>query len=295
VRIPIQSEIAPPLWRRVALAGLLAAFLPALAPAAQSAYTQEPADSLVRAVIENEARDDDSRVPYLYRLRRQWPERSETRDIVSTRDGLVASLVAVNDEPPDAGLRARDDARIEALLANSEEQLKRKRQQEKDAERVRKMIRTLPDAFLYEHDGVEDSPHGPLLRLKFRPRPEFDPPTRETLVFKGMEGFILLHERDRRLVKIDAMLVKDVKLGWGILAHLDKGGRFMVEKTRLPSGRWEIFRMTLNFRGKALLFKTIRIEQQQAIINFQPVPSDLTLAQGVALLRKQNGVVAEKK
>ncbi len=278
---------------RAATLLLLLATMPSAAGAQQSA--QESPQELVRAAVANALRDGDQRTPYIYRLRREKPAASsEVRDIIMTRDGLVARLVAFNDQPLTTEQRARDDARISKLLSDPREQAKRRRQQEEERARVRHMLSALPDAFLYEHDGQEQSPSGTLIRLKFRPNPEFDPPTRETLVYKGMTGTILIDENERRIARLDATLVETVNLGWGLVAHLDKGGRFTIDQTRLPSGQWEITAMTLDFTGRAFLFKSLKIQSRQTITDFRPAPADLTLAEGVALLRKQNGIVAGK-
>ncbi|HXE90639.1 MAG TPA: hypothetical protein VNK82_06710 [Terriglobales bacterium] len=250
---------------------------------------------LVRKAVDNTLKDGDRDAPYIYRLRRERPGvNSETRDIVMTRDGLVARLVAFNDRPLTDEQRARDDARISRLLSDPREQARRRRQQEEERARVRRMLSALPEAFLYEPDGQEQGPSGTLIRLKFRPNPEFDPPTRETIAFKGAEGTILIDEDEHRIARFDATLVQDVNVGWGLLAHLNKGGRFIVEQTRLPDGNWETTSMTLDFTGRAFLFKSLKIQSRQTITDFRPAPAGLSLAEGVALLRKQNGIVAGK-
>ncbi|HEV2021645.1 MAG TPA: hypothetical protein VGQ94_03875, partial [Terriglobales bacterium] len=152
-----------------------------------------------------------------------------------------------------------------------------------------------PDAFLYEFDGSEVGPHGDLARLKFRPAPKFEPPSRETIIYRGMEGTVVVEPRDLRLVRIEAALVEDVTLGWGLLARLNKGGRITMEQSLLPDGEWQTTSMTLDFIGKAFLFKTIRIKQKQSISEFRPVPANPSLAEGIALLKKQDTAVAEKK
>jgi hypothetical protein len=250
---------------------------------------------LVRRAIDNTLKDSDKSPAYIYRLRREKPGvNSEIRDIVMTRDGLVARLVAFNDRPLTEEQRARDDARIDKLLSDPREQAKRRRQQEEERKRVRGMLSALPDAFLYELDGHEPGPSGTLVRLKFRPNPEFDPPTRETIAFKGAQGTILIDEDEHRIARFDATLVQDVNVGWGLLAHLNKGGRFTVAQNRLPDGNWETTSMTLDFTGRAFLFKSLKIQSRQTVTDFRPVPADLTLAEGVALLRKQDGIVAGK-
>ena len=106
---------------------------------------------------------------------------------------------------------------------------------------------------------------------------------------------MVVEPRDLRLVRIDATLIEDATLGWGLLARLNKGGRFTLEQAQLPDGNWATTRMRLDFTGKAFLFKTIRIKQRQAITEFRPAPANLSLAEGIELLKKQNGTAAEKK
>jgi hypothetical protein len=255
----------------------------------------ETAQELVRKVIARELEAKEKPGRYIYRLRREGPEGSWTRDIIDTRDGLVSRLIATNDQPATAEERARDDRRLEKLLADPEEQRKHKQRQEKDAEQVRKLLRVLPDAFLYEYDSAEPGPHGDLARLKFHRNPSFDPPSRETIIYKGMEGTMVVEPHDLRVARIDASLVEDATLGWGLLARLNKGGRITLEQSLLPDGEWATTRMTLDFTGKAFLFKTIRIKQKQSITDFRPAPTGLSLAEGIELLKKQDAAVAEKK
>lgn len=278
----------------LAAAGMLAS------PSAAQTSAPAPAESaqeLVRRVIERELAEQEKPGRYIYRLRREGPEGSSStiRDIIDTRDGLVSRLIATNDRPATTEERARDDRRLEKLLHEPEEQRRHKERQDKDAEQVRRLVRALPGAFLYEYDGSEPGPRGELVRLKFHRNPQFNPPSRETIIYKGMEGTMVVEPRELRLVRMDATLAEDVTLGWGLLARLRKGGRFTLEQSLLPNGDWQTTGMTLDFTGKAFLFKTIRIQQQQTITEFRPAPAGLSLAEGIELLKKQGNAVAEKK
>ena len=51
--------------------------------------------------------------------------------------------------------------------------------------------------------------------------------------------------------------------------------------------------MTLSFTGKMLFFKGITIKSNEVYSDFRPVPPDLTFAQGVELLRRQEAVLAD--
>jgi hypothetical protein len=255
----------------------------------------ETAQELIRKVIARQLAEEEKTGRYIFRLRRETPEGSWARDIVDTRDGLVARVIAINDQPLSAEERAKDDRRLEKLLKDPGEQRKRKERQEKDAQETRGLIRALPDAFLGEYDGSEPGPHGNLVRLKLRRNPKFDPPSREAIIFKGMEGTMVVEPRELRMVRIDATLVEDATLGWGLLARLNKGGRFTLEQSLLPDGNWETTRMTLDFTGKMFLFKTLRIQQKQSITDFRATPPGLSLAEGIELLKKQDAAVVERK
>ena len=69
-----------------------------------------------------------------------------------------------------------------------------------------------------------------LVRMKFRPNPRYEPPSRVEQVLPGMEGTILVDAGKYRIAKIDGTLAREVSFGWGILGHLDRGGRFVVEQ-----------------------------------------------------------------
>ncbi len=148
--------------------------------------TSTPND-LVRAVVQNElnAHDEGS---YRYRDWRQTPDGSKTKEMVETRDGVVAKLIAINDHPLTPDQRKAEEDRLQNLLAHPELQQQKKKEQEQDADRVKKMFRELPNAFNYEYAGVEPGGTGELIHLKFKPNPNYNPPSRETAVFKAMAG-----------------------------------------------------------------------------------------------------------
>jgi len=55
-----------------------------------------------------------------------------------------------------------------------------------------------------------------------------------------------------------------VGFGWGILGHLDRGGRFLVEQGDVGDGSWDIQRMGLMFTEKLLFFKRIDIKSTES-------------------------------
>ncbi len=264
-------------------------------PAEASALPAMPANQFVQRVVQNELNaHDGERV--MYRDWRKTPEGSKTKEMIETNMGTVARLLAINDQPLTPQQRQADDARLQQLLSSPSLQKKKQKEQEEDDQRVKKMFRELPKAFLFEYVGVEPGSEGQeLVHLKFQPNPRYDPPSREMTVFRGMNGNVWADEKSMRLAKIEAKLFREVTFGWGILGHLDPGGHFIVEQRKVGPDRWDATYMNIQFTGKALLFKTISLHQIEKLSDFRRVPGNLSLAQGVEMLKKSENQVAENK
>lgn len=290
---------------KLTLAQSLRAVLAALAMlAAAAAAAQVPTvfpAELVRRTVENELKQSADGPTFMFRDFKETPRGSSTKLMVQTRDAMAGLLVAVNGKALGPGMRQAELNRLDHL-ARDREALQRKQKQEKEDEaRVNRIVKALPDAFIYEPDGTElgvpgiGKPGDALMRLKFRPNPRFDPPSRTEQVLAGMQGYILVDADKNRIAKIDGTLFKDVSFGWGILGHLDKGGRFLVEQADVGNGHWEISHMSLDFTGKILLFKSINIKSNEIFSDFRPAPPHLTFAQGVELLKKQEAELAQNQ
>lgn len=271
---------------------------PQAAPALHEPHTPAEAQALVRAAIEHQLAEDEKGggPAFRYTLRENGKRGILTKEMIQTKDGIVARLVSINDRPLTPEERRTDDEKLDRLLHDPQARAQKLKAQREDDKRTRKMVATLPDAFLFEPDGTVPAPRGPLVRVKFKPNPEFDPPSRELQVFQGMEGTMLIEPRAQRLVEIDGTLFRDVNFGWGILGHLDKGGQFVVRQSDVTGdGHWEVTSMKLKFDGKAVIFKSIHIRNDDQASNYRVVPNDLSFAQGIDLLRKQDTAVAQTK
>lgn len=256
---------------------------------------------LVHRTIQNEVKSSPDRMRFMFRQFKDTPHGSETKLIVETRDSAAGLLIALNGKPLTPEQKQQEEARLSHLMSDPNALAKKKKQEREDAQNTERILKALPDAFLYEYDGTEIGRTGvgkqgdQLVRLKFRPNPNYDPPTHTEQVLTGMQGTMLIDATECRLARIDGTLFKQVGFGWGILGHLDKGGKFLVEQGDVGEKHWEITHMNLSFTGKVLLFKSLNIKSDENYTDFRPAPPDLTFAQGVELLKKQPEVVAENR
>ena len=259
----------------------------------------EPAE-LVRETVANEvkaSKDDGAR--FMFRSTKTTAKGSVTKIYVDTKEATAGMVIAYNGKPLTPEQRKAELARIERFLKNPEELEKKHRQEKQDAERTLRIVRALPDAFLYEYAGQQrgsatvGKPGEPLVALKFRPNPNYKPPSRVEQALTGMKGVVLLDTRCHRLASIDGTLFKDVGFGWGILGHLDKGGHFLVQQQELTDNDWAISSMKLDITGKVLLVKSLVFNMTEVFSDFKPVPKDITFAQAIEMLEKEETVFAE--
>lgn len=268
-------------------------------PSTISSTPAEPGE-LVRKAVENEIKasyDDSAR--FMFRSTRTKSSGAVTKLFIKTKEATAGIVVAYDGRPLTAQQRQDEHSRIERFLTNPEEMEKKRRQEQADTDRTQRIVRALPDAFLYEYAGEQIGSPGMgktgerLVALKFHPNPHYDPPSRIEQVLTGMQGVLLLDARRNRLASIDGTLFKEVAFGWGILGHLDKGGHFLVQQQEIGNNYWSVSRTNVDTSGKFLLFKGFAFSMTEVFTDFKPVPKEITFAQAVEMLEKEGSVFAE--
>jgi hypothetical protein len=258
-----------------------------------------PVGDLVRQCIEHELDALSDPPKYMFFMRRKTAHVTETKLMVVTKEAVAGRVLAYGDQPLSEDGRKNEDARVERFVKNPEELRKKQREERDNRERFTRILKAMPDALLYEYNGFEPATTGlghkgdELVRIKFHANPDYDPPTRVEQLLTGMAGTILLDLQRQRLARIDGTLQKDVAFGWGILGHLDKGGRILMEQGELGDGNWALHHFMMRFTGKILFFKNLDVNTTETSWDFHRVSDDLNFAQGVALLKKQESEVAK--
>ena len=285
---------------RCSLVILFGAISAAAGTKTNPAESSIPAIELVRATVATEvAAANSNSAKHIFRDYKKTPQGSQTRLYVETKEAMAGITVAYNDKPLTPQQLQSEEGRLTGLASNPE-QLKRKERQEKEeAYRTLCIVKAMPDAFLFDYDGAENGTASvgregmQLVRLKFRPNPNYQPPSHVEEVLVGMAGFLLIDPTSHRIARIDGTLFKEVNFGWGILGHLNKGGSFFVEQQDLGDGSWDVSCMRLAFTGKILLFKNIAIHSEEMFGNYRRVPDDTTFAQGVEMLKAEQAKLAQ--
>lgn len=256
----------------------------------QSHAQLSPAD-LVKVVIHKEVGSSDTtEIRWKYLLLKEVDGRQETREVVETRSGSLDRLISMASRPLTEKQQHEEADRILRLSQDAEEQRKLEQTRQKDAEQCNRFLQMIPDAFGFEYGGES----GGLTEIIFKPKPNFQPPSREGKVLHEMAGEIWVDAKQRRLVSINGQLVNEVKFAGGLLGRLEKGGQFSVKRAEIAPGQWELTELAVNMHGRALLFKTISVQQKEVHQHFERVQDDLSMSDAAALLLKQSLIAAKR-
>jgi hypothetical protein len=292
---------------RLWLCGCACAFLLTCASllAAQDVAAPEPkapqltAGELVQQAVAHEMAAANDPAKHLFRARKQTPNGSQTRLYVETNDATAGMLIANNDQPLSAEQQRAEDGHLQWLMDNPDQLRKKQAREKEDTDRTLRIMKALPDAFLYEYAGTENSSEGcgkpgdSLARLSFKPNPNYSPPTRVEQAMTGMQGFLLIDAKEHRMARLEGTLFKDVGFGWGFIGHLDSGGHLLIRQAAMDDGTWDITEMSLKFTGRLLLFKSIHEVWDEVFSDFRRVPTDLTFARGVEMLKAERAKLAQ--
>jgi hypothetical protein len=275
---------------------ILEPILLALAPAwILSAPTQQPAPidptALVRRATQHRMDASRNHRPLRYLLRKTDALHDTTKDMIETRDGDVARLVAINGQPLSAQAGQAELDRLNTLAAHPEIQEHRRQREQKDADRVNRLMQLLPDAFLYRFEGMVGCAAGQCYRLSFSPNPSFSPPDVEAAVFRGMAGEVWIDQAQERLARLDAHLIANVDFGWGIIGKLDKGGTIQIEQADIGGHDWEVTSLKLNMKGKALMVKSLSFQITEQANHFSLAPDGVDYRKAIQLLEKSGGSI----
>ena len=249
--------------------------------AGQGAERSSPptANELVGAVIFNELADREQLLKWICLIEKRAGKQTLTEVQVETKDGPLYRLLAIDGTVLNFDQRRQDDARLGRLMKDPKTMQQLKQSQDDDEVKLQKLLSLMPNAFLYDYDGAE----GNLVRVKFRPNPDYSPTSYEARVIHSLAGTLLIDPELKRLSKVAGQLVNRVEFGYGLLGRIDSG---TVEfgRVEVGPGQWKTAFINIHFSGRVAVFKTISKDQYERRSDFHTVSSDLSLSDAKDLL-----------
>ena len=235
---------------------------------------------LVAVTIANELKHDVAGVHLAYTASERDANKSRTKRIVETPNGDISLTIAEGGRPLSPEELRGEKQHVLKLVDNPAAWTAHRKKQQRDDTEEQTLLRSIPNAFIFEYAGIRADGDGQIVTLHFSPDPNFHPPSRESQVFLGMRGVMEISLPSARIVRIEGILFQPVNFGWGILGRLNSGGRFVIEQAAVGNGRWEVTHTVLHFTGKVLVVKELNIDEESRNTDFRAIPS-LSLADAV--------------
>lgn len=243
----------------------------------------QDANEFVREMVHHELEAEaNDHTHWRYRIHKETDSSAQDRDVIETKEGSLARTLLINGQPLTPDQRNKDEERMRQLVDDPNERAKRDRRSKQDEEKAKDLLRAIPDAFRFHYDGRD----GELERLTFTPDPRYSPPTRELMVYHAMTGKLWIDASAMRLAMIEGRLNEEVKFGWGLLGHLDKGGTFKVVQQNVGDNHWDVIFLDVNMQGRIIIFKSLSVREKEVLTDFRRVPDDLTIARAFEMLQE---------
>ena len=237
------------------------------------------AGELVASVVANELTDREQLRKWICMIEKRAGKQTITQVQVETKDGPLYRLLAIDGTALNPAQQQQDNARIGRLMKDPRPLLKMKQAQADDEIKLQKLMGLMPQAFVYDYDGVEEN----LIRIKFRPNPAYSPPTYEARVIHSLAGTILVDSQRKRLARVAGHLLNRVEFGYGLLGRIDSG-TLELERMEVGPQLWKTAFINIHFAGRVAIFKTINKDQYERRSDFHVVSSDLSLSDAKDLL-----------
>lgn len=258
--------------------------------------TSEQIRELVRQAAENDIENDKKLRDYTYTERDEEHKldgkgevkstESKTYDVMVLYDEPVQRLVAKNDQPLSAKDAAREEERIQKIIAkgkheSDEDRARRLRKKEKEREDAREFVREVNDAYNFRFLGTEMLEGRDTYVIDAEPRPGFEPHRKEARILPKFRFRVWIDTAESQWVKLDAQCIDTVSLGL-FLARIHKGSRIVIQQTRVNDEVWLPKDVEVKIDVRLALLKNFNVAESQAYKDYKKFHTDTKIVVGEA-------------
>ena len=260
----------------------------ALALFAASALWAAPlpdASEIVQRSVANTTRDWEAAPQYSFTERDVVAGGGTRTSRVIMLDGSpYYRLVEVNGEPLSREQAAREERKyLRAAAARRAESPDQRRKRignyEKQRRQDNSLLREMVHAFQYKLVGEETLDGRRCFVLQSTPRPDYQPPSRETEVLTGMRGKMWVDETQYQWVKVTAEVFRPVTFGL-FIARVDPGTQFLFEQRPVQGNGnlWLPSHFSMRVRAKVLHFWSHNASANETYWDYSRAPGGQALA-----------------
>jgi hypothetical protein len=168
-------------------------------------------------------------------------------------------LTDVNDQPLSPAQSDRESEKLREEIArraneSPKERARRLSQYQKSRERMFALLHEMAEAFDFQLVGEQKLDNHDVYVLQALPRPGYQPKSRETKILAGMKGTLWIEKSTYQWVRVEAVAIKPVWLGW-FIAKVLPGTRFLLEQTPVTKSLWLPSYFSFEARAKILWWR----------------------------------------
>jgi hypothetical protein len=225
----------------------------------------------------NELQQPEKRTLWSYVAERHSNNHVFREQVIETVEVPVRHLLVVDGNPPTSAQVKEENDRHQELLNNASRRHAIQKQQDNDEKMMAELLHIIPHAFVFEDLGKE----GQSERIAFHPNPEFKPKTYEQEILHALDGIVFVDLQEKRIARLSGSLGTRVVFGYGVIGHVEQGGRTEITRVRLSPQVWKTSAEKIDLDGRFVMLKTINKHQDESRAGFEPVAPDTTFAQAL--------------
>jgi hypothetical protein len=96
--------------------------------------------------------------------------------------------------------------------------------------------------------------------VRFEPRPNANPQTREGRMARAFKGSIWVDEQAREVIRVEAVAIENLSYGLGVIARLGQGTAVTLTRERIDDTVWLPTSIHFKGNGRALLVRKLNID-----------------------------------
>jgi hypothetical protein len=268
-------------WKRLKSMRLVMA-----AVAVWAAAAQDPR-ALMEKSLQRDQRDDELARQYAYletSTEQEWKngqktkQKTETHEIMSLYGQPYRRLVARDGKPLGEADLKKEQAKLDKLAADraKETPVETERRVARYAEerrRQRAFLQEIPRAFTFQMAGEARVGGRDAWIIDATPLPGYRATDSRSKMLNKFKGRFFVSKEDATLLRLEAEAIEAVSFGL-VLARLEKGARFSLEKTRVNNELWMPMRIKVDFDARLALLKKIKVDVQIDYSNFRKFQSE---------------------
>jgi hypothetical protein len=202
---------------------------------------------------------------------------SETFQLSFYKGNRIRRLIEKNGKPLSEKEQADEDEKVQKNLAEIEKRIAKKETDSDENSRRLSLAETLR-ASLLKNPRRERFRGRDVVVFDFEPNPNFDMKNAKSMLkfFGKVGGVMWIDEKDKQVVRMEASLFNDFKIGGGLLANLKKGATFTMEQERVNDEIWLPSLVDVNMSVKVFLVKGINLNQTVKSYNYRKFQTEVT-------------------